>query len=354
MLKTAPWLTKNASTHERTPSLCRRFAVACCRGSILAFLAIPSLIGNPGAASSGYVSPFFQRVWQSEQGLPHDSVQAIVQTRDGYIWIGTRRGVERFDGTRFVKLEMSGATRENISSLHEDRNGSLWIGTAKGVARLQNGKLSLYGPAQGVPEDDVRTLYEDREGAVWIGRAGGLTQFKNGTFRNFTNKEGLASNVVRSVCEDEVGTLWIATDNGLCCMKDGSISTPEMAKPLGRGVRVIALDSEKHLWVGTQAGLFRRTESGWEHFDKNQNGLSDDFIDMIYSDRSGKFWIGTYGGLNRLVDGKFVTELTSEGTAYDLVNCMFEDREGDIWVGSKEGLARLREKPFVALTKQDV
>ncbi|MDB6025711.1 MAG: putative two-component system sensor kinase [Verrucomicrobiales bacterium] len=330
----------------------RRFAVACCRGIVFGLSVFVFLLGDTGVAASSYVSPFLQRVWQSDQGLPHDSVQALVQTRDGYLWIGTRRGVERFDGTHFVKLEMPGATRENISSLREDRNGNLWIGTAKGVARFKDGKVSLYGPVDGVPEDDVRTLYEDKQGSVWIGRAGGLTQYKDGKFRNFTNKEGLPSNVVRSIIEDDAGTLWIATDNGLCCMKDGIISTPEMAKPVGRGVRVIAFDSEKNLWAGTQAGLFKRTESGWEHFDKNQNGLSDDFIDMIYSDRTGKFWIGTYGGLNRWVDGKFVTELTSEGTPYDLVNCMLEDREGDIWIGSKEGLARLKIKPFSAITKQ--
>ncbi len=329
-----------------------RPAVPCFHGCLLAGLILFFFASRSEGVASGYVSPYVQRVWQSEQGLPHDSVQALVQTRDGYIWIGTRRGVERFDGMRFVGLEMRGGVRENISSLCEDRNGNLWIGTAHGVARYKDGKVWRYGIADGIPDDDVRMLYVDNEGAVWIGRAGGLTRFQDGVFRNFTNKDGLPSNVVRSVCDDGLGSLWIATDNGLCRMKDATISVPEMSKELGRGIRVVRKDPQGNLWVGTQAGLYRRNNDHWEHFDKNRGGLSDDFIDMIYSDSRGNFWIGTYGGLNRWVDGKFVTELTNEGTAYDLVNCMLEDREGDIWVGSKEGLARLKAKPIFAITKQ--
>src|SRR4051794_5682650 len=93
-----------------------RFECLCCRGGIYIFLGLLIFSKNVFASISGVAAPFLQQVWQTDQGLPHDSVQALVQTRDGYIWIGTRRGVARFDGVRFKILETP-ATKENISSL---------------------------------------------------------------------------------------------------------------------------------------------------------------------------------------------------------------------------------------------
>lgn len=332
----------------------RLFRRNCLRrcGGIFIFLGILLLL--PWYLEAVAATPHFSYrldVWQSDHGLPHDSVQAVVQTRDGYLWIGTRRGLARFDGMRFTILEAA-PTRENISSLWEDRSGNLWIGTAKGIVRLNGGTIRDYGVADGAMEDDVRTIYEDKEGSIWFGRAGGLSQLKDGKFRHYSRNEGLPHLVVRSLCEDDQGNLWIATDGGLCWMKDGIISVPEMASAVGKAVRIVYFQPDGAMWVGTQTGLFRRNGDGWDHFTKMKDGLSDDFVDAFHYDRHGQLWIGTYGGLNRLENGTFHTELTSEGAAYDLVNCIMEDREGNSWIGSKEGLTRMKRKAFTAITKQ--
>ncbi len=323
------------------------------RGGVIFFFAGFFLIAwSSKSAVMNSGSSFIQRVWQSDQGLPHDSVHAILQTRDGYLWVGTRNGVARFDGASFTILKLPNLRKQNVSSLCEDRDGNLWIATESGVIRVKDGRISHYDQTHGLAGDNVRTIYEGKNGTIWIGTATGLSQFRHGKFRSFGVSEGLASGVIRSLCEDDQGNLWIATDGGLTQGKDGIFSIPESAKELGKLTRFVHLDQKKNLWVGTQTGLFRKKEDGWVRFDNNQGGLSDDFINTIYSDRAGQLWIGTYGGLSRLVDGNFVHELTSEGTAYDLVNSIMEDQEGSFWIGSKEGLTRLKSKPFKAITKQ--
>ncbi|MDB6024524.1 MAG: hypothetical protein JWM68_747 [Verrucomicrobiales bacterium] len=316
---------------------------------IAVFLFLP---WNSYSAAGGSDSPFLQRVWQGDNGLPHDSVQAILQTHDGYLWIGTRRGLARFDGMRFTLLEMPEIARESIFCLCEDRNGNLWVGTEKGVLRLKDGATWLYHPVDGLAGDNVRTIYEGKDGSIWIGTTGGLSQFRDGKFYNFTRNEGVSYNVIRSVCEDDIGNLWIATDGGLCRLKDGIISVPDMARRVGSAVRSLCLDADRNLWVGTRIGLYRKKGEGWDHFNKDPGPLSDDFVNTVYADRNRQLWVGTYGGLNRMVDGKIVTELTSEGAAYDLVNAILEDREGSFWIGSKEGLTRLKPRSFTTITKQ--
>ncbi len=331
---------------------------------IVVFLCLP---WSSRAVALKSDSPFLQRAWQGDYGLPHDSVHAILQTRDGYLWIGTRRGLARFDGMRFAPHEVPELAGENISTLCEDQSGNVWVGTEKGVWRLSEGSAKVYRRADGLAHDNVRVIYHGRDGTMWIGTTGGLSQFREGRFYTFTQKEGLPHDVVRSVHEDNLGNLWIATDGGLCRFAAGKISIPHIALGVGSAVRAIYQDGA-NLWVGTSIGLFRLKEEDlrrflsktdawkpsdtWEHFDKDRGGLSDNFVQTIYTAGKGELWVGTYGGLNRMVHGTFVTELTGEGAPFDLVNSIFEDGEGSFWIGSKDGLTRLKNKALTAITKK--
>lgn len=322
-------------------------------GVFVSWLFIGIALCHPKALAGTEVMPFTATEWHSDHGLPHDSVHAVIQSRDGYLWIGTRRGLVRFDGVQFTVPKLLEGHNESISTLYEDKDGSLWIGTPRGPMRLKDEKLVRFGNKEGIPEDDVRTFFGATDGSIWIGRAGGLSRFKGNTFQNFTVDDGLPHAVVRTVCEDETGSLWIGTDAGLCRMKDGNISKMIPLPEMAASVRIIYVDPQKTLWVGAQTGLFRRVaDNQWEHYNKTKNGLSDDFVDALLCDTKGQLWVGTYGGLNRLAHGKFVTEVTPAGTGYDLVNSITEDHEGNIWIGSKEGLAGLKPRPFMAFTKQ--
>jgi ligand-binding sensor domain-containing protein/signal transduction histidine kinase len=327
----------------------RHFIRRSCRGGV--FLA--AFLCSLHAAEVSTGSPFLQRSWQTDQGLPHDSVTAILQTSDGFLWVGTRRGLARFDGVRFTTVDALGDLRiDCIYSLFEDSHNNLWIATERGVFRFGNGILSHFDQSDGLAENRARTFCESRDGSIWIGTAGGLSQYRNNQFINYTEREGLGHRVVRGISEDNQGTLWIATDAALCELKDGVVSVLEMPREWAQSVRVVCVDRQNNVWVGTQIGLCRKKENGWEFFDKSRYPLSDNYISTLHCDKAGRLWIGTYSGLNWMENGTFHTELTAEGASYDLVNVVCEDREGDFWVGSKEGLTRLKRRLFTPVAQQ--
>jgi hypothetical protein len=125
-----------------------------------------------------FADGYTRRVWQTQDGLPENTVQAFAQTPDHYLWIGTSGGLVRFDGARFVVFD-----RGNTPEIHENsvfcltvsRDGSLWAGTdGGGLVRYHNGVFQAYSAAGGLTNGFVRAVYEDREGTLWAGTDDGL------------------------------------------------------------------------------------------------------------------------------------------------------------------------------------
>lgn len=352
----------------------------------------------PGLDPGKALTQYNLDVWTTADELPQNSVTAIVQTRDGYLWLGTYGGLVRFDGVRFTIFDVaSGALESNgVQALLEDRSGDLWIGTnGGGLTRHRGGTFETFRVADGLAHDIVRTLYEDRAGRLWIGTANGLTRHEGGRFASYLTKDGLANGVVRAIVEDRAGVLWIGTNGGGLDRLEGGrfshLTTKEglpndfvfalledregalwigtngggLVRRLGGklttfttrdglpGNIVWALheDSLGSLWVGTDGGGIARLRSGRFEALTTQNGLSSDFVRALRSDREGSLWIGTYsGGLCRLRDGKFTTYTSREGLSHDFVRTALEDREGSLWVGTTGGgLCRLREGRFHCL-----
>jgi ligand-binding sensor domain-containing protein/signal transduction histidine kinase len=355
---------------------------------------------DPRLALTQYVHD----VWQTDDGLPQNSVLDILQTRDGYLWLGTRGGLVRFDGVRFTVFdkENTPALGDNdIRALLEDRDGSLWIGAySGGLTRLKNGRFTQYTSEDGLPHDQIRSLLQDREGSLWIGTyGGGVSRYKDGKFTAYTTEDGLADNKVRPLLEDREGSLWIGTyGGGLSRYKDGKFTnyTTKDGLPAdivfalledrhgklwvgtyGGGIsrfengkfttyttedgladnRVVDLleDSRGTLWIGTYAGgLTRRTDKGFETF-SSEDGLSDDSMFSLYEDREGNLWAGTYtGGLNRFKEGAFTTFGRAEGMSANGVFSLFQDPDGTIWIGTEGGgLNRFKNGEFTVYTTRD-
>ena len=323
---------------------------------MVGFLAIFACasVATPAPGFSRYGS----RIWQMNDGLPHNSVQAIVQTRDGYLWVGTQGGLARFDGVQFTSFDEATVPEirgVNILGLHESRDGSLWIATGhSGVFRLKDGKLLHYGKAQGLADDScLAMLFESSDGSLWIGTAQGLSRFKNGEFTTFGLDNGLSSGVVKAMCEDREGNLWLCTPGGVDCWKAGTvIQRLEAADRLiKKEARTICCDPTGTLWVGIGDGL-NRVQHGEVTAFRMKDGAAYDIITRVFLDRQGNLWVGTYGGLSRFIEDQFVPELNNEGQPFDLVNTIFEDREQNLWVGSRDGLIRLAAKAVTSYTQQ--
>ncbi len=301
--------------------------------------------------------PYGVRAWQTDDGLPQNSVHAITQTREGYLWVGTREGLVRFDGVRFATLGEAAPAEIRqgwITALCPGRDGSLWVGCeGYGLARLKDGKFTRFSEAEGLLSNQVRCLWEGRDGALWIGSEGGLTRYEEGRFRNFTEKDGLAANSVRGLCEDEQGNLRVATLRGLSRLdKEGTIRNLNIRPGTpANALKFACKDGRGRIWTGSNEGL-NCVEGEKVVTYGVAEGLPDRIVTGALEDRRGQLWIGTYHGVARMVDGKVIRRGSREGVFGDLIYTLFEDGEGNLWVGAQDGLYQLNPARFTAYTTQ--
>ena len=337
------------------------------------------------------ISQFAQQAWQVEDGLPQNTVQHVMQTRDGYLWLATQEGLIRFDGTRFEVFDKSNtpAFKSNdVFSLLEARDGALWAATRGGLVRLAGGVFTGYTTREGLPHEYLTCITEAPDGTIWIGTlgdgaitlkngrfgsltvadglpngaisdirasadgsvwlatGGGLVQWKNDRVHTHTTADGLPHNNVRSIMEDSDGTYWIGTAGGLAHLVAGKFLLFTGSDSLGNiPVRVICRDQHGSLWIGTDgAGLVRLHGRVVERYG-SQQGLTSDRVVDIFEDRENNLWVGTSGGgLVRFKDTPFTAYSTTEGLSYNHARPVLQTRDGSLWIGTQGGgLNRLKD-----------
>jgi ligand-binding sensor domain-containing protein/signal transduction histidine kinase len=291
-------------------------------------------------------------VWQMEQGLPQNSVAALAQTADGFLWFGTEEGLVRFDGVAFQVFH-AGNTKElrqnSITALHAGASGALWIGTVSGeLSQLRNGRFTALPCPPELRSKRVNCVLEDADGSLWAGTEGGLVHGEAGGFRIYGTGDGLASERVRSLHRDREGKLWVGTAAGLCVREGGRLR--RASDPWLGGASVMALcgDEAGGLWVGTVEGRLGRLAGGQTQLFGVAEGLRAGSITSLALDRDGSLWIGTRKeGVLRRQGGRFETYGRAEGLSDGWVLSLFEDREGSLWVGTYTGgLNRFRDTVF--------
>ncbi len=291
------------------------------------------------------ITQYRHEVWRTREGLPQSSAEALVQTRDGYVWIGTQEGLARFDGARFVVFDKSNTPelRHNrILTLLEDRRGRLWIGTeGGGLTVLEEGRFRTYGRSDGLSNDIVRTLAEDAEGTVWIGTDAGLQSRDERAFADWGPSDGIPA-AVRSLVVDPAGTLWAGTGQGLV-RRSGKRFVPS---GITDAVLSLHAAADGTMLAGTSHGLRLLREGRVEALGQ-ADGLPSDVVNCALRDRRGTVWIGTSGGLGRWTEGRVSTFTPAQGLSNGNVLALLEDREGTLWVGTQDGgLNKLSDASF--------
>jgi ligand-binding sensor domain-containing protein/signal transduction histidine kinase len=293
-------------------------------------------------------SPFAFRVWRASDGLPQDSVWAIVQTGDGYLWVGTSGGLARFDGVRFeVFGPREGLPNVQVRALLEDRRGALWVGTAQGLCRLQAGQFTSWTAADGLAGDIVSALCEDREGSVWVGARTGLSRWHNGQFEK--QLEGVW---IRALVTDRNGQVWASVKTQGLLRWDGQALVPATDLKELQALRPTALlrDGAGNLWAADGPQAVCLETNTLRHYGPAE-GLPETPISYFASGADGTVWVGTVDrGLYYLRDGHFHPVRQADGLSDDAVWTMMADREHNLWVGtSGGGLTQLRPKLFRTL-----
>jgi PAS domain S-box-containing protein len=306
------------------------------------------------------ITQYVHDVWNTDKGLPQNSVLAIAQTQDGYLWFGTEVGLARFDGVRFVTFDTRNTPALNsneVDALLVDRRGDLWIGThGGGLVQFSQGQFKRMFTHAELANGSVHALYEDADGSLWVGTdGGGVSVVRNGVIRNYTTKDGLADNAVFSLAADRHGGVWIGTHGGISHWLAGRFTNMTKADGLpGDDVRAVWADEAGALWAGTsQNGLARISGSGPVVVYTRANGLSGNHVWWLRGDTSQALWVGTEDGVTRIYHGVCSRFTSADGIEGDISSTL-EDREGSLWVGSAGGgVIRFREGSFTDIGKPE-
>ncbi len=366
----------------------------------LGFLAVGmGYAQKPALDPSKALTQYVHESWQDEDGLPQLSVTSIVQTRDGYLWLGTQEGLARFNGEVFLTFDKGNtgafSRSHNIRALLEDRSGTLWVGSiggglvryrdgvfrrdslvaaakisalaedregavwvgsfGEGLYRITEGGAMRFGEDEGLPTDFITALHADRAGRLWIGAREGLFRIDAKGLTAFTEADGLSDPYIESLYEDASGTIWVGTRGGVDQIRDGRVIRQPLREALGEDiVTAITQDAAGSLWFGMRKGGIVRYRAGRFDTFGREDGLTNVGVRAFFIDREGSLWIGTDGGgLNRLRESKFVSFGTPENLSNDFVYSVYEDAEGAIWVGTEGGVNRIADGSVTTLTTQD-
>jgi signal transduction histidine kinase/ligand-binding sensor domain-containing protein len=300
------------------------------------------------------LTQYSRTLWTQEHGLPQDSITAIAQTTDGYLWLGTDEGLARFDGYEFIKFnKASGDLPSNsITALTAASDGSLWIGTTDGLARYANHQFHTYTLADGFSDNSIASLCIDHAGNLWIAADGRLVGFDGKKFTVFASNRGSAI-TARTVYEDRHNIIWVAGFGGVGQWSSGKFLFVIDSATLGDNLITRVLeDKEDNVWLAGNRGILRRSPDGTiRRFDR-RDGLPDEYVRSLWLDTDGSLWAGTNSGLARLAKDRFVAD-TGTQDRQDPIRCLFEDAEGNLWVGASSGLTRLRDDLFTVYGKSE-
>jgi ligand-binding sensor domain-containing protein/signal transduction histidine kinase len=345
--------TKSSSPQRHRENLCEPLCFLCV--SVVKSFLFVTLFGFTLLFAAPLSSTQYgHETWQTEQGLPQNTVQALCQTRDGYLWIGTKEGLARFDGIRFTIFDKQNTPQilnNQIRNLYEDREGRLWIATPGGLLMFQRGAFTAYTTKDGLASNNIWSVYQDRAGYIWIATVNGLHQFRDGRFTVYTTQQGLPNNSIGSLSEDKDGALWIGTDDGLSRFKDSTFTNYTTREGLaGNAIKTLFADPQGQLWIGTTNGLSLFASGKFTNY-RTRDSLPSNNITAIAPNEAGALWIGTTRGLLRYRDEKFETVTPSDGLTEAAIVALHKDREGTLWIGTDaNGLHQLKSKKVTTFT----
>jgi PAS domain S-box-containing protein len=351
----------------REGSFGRRWLVRC---AIAGLAGVCFAVSASALEPTRTVSQYLHDSWGTERGWPGGSITAIAQSSDGFLWIGTDKGLVRFDGLNFRQFQLAHPDPiwiGPVRTLVVDASDNLWILLQNTlVFRYKNGNFELI---RGETENGTTAMARGTSGAVLLSSlAEGTLTYSDNRFRSLSSAALLTdaarvanseapdqratpfswfdrlaapTSVVISMAQTDDGKIWLGTEHqGLFYLQGGRVSSASNGR-LDTKINCLLPLQNSELWVGTAKGVLR-----WSGTKLTSAGVPSSLLNLdvlsILRDRDSNIWVGTSRGLFRY-NTNGVTLLSTTGP----VAALFEDREGDIWIGGTRGLERLRDSAFV-------
>ncbi|HTM14784.1 MAG TPA: two-component regulator propeller domain-containing protein [Bryobacteraceae bacterium] len=354
-------------------------------------------------APSAWAQRYNFKFYGEEEGLKNLAVQAVLQDRAGFLWVGTQDGLYRYDGNHFTAFTLrDGLPGTRVEALYESADGTLWVSTGRGLARRAHDRFESIGlngktviGRQGISSDrgghlylatdlglvigDISksgvafrqvdraaglaqaghgaavSVYTDASGLVWFGCGPDLCKFDNRTVADVSAAQGLPPDRWDAILGDLEGNLWVRSATALYLRRNGTAHF-ELQAGLAESTNTfptLALDPAGRLLAPTNRGLMRQAAAGWELIDADQ-GITSNDISTVFQDREGSVWLGLLGsGLARWLGyGEWQSWTAHEGLSRESVWSITRDSDGRMWVGTQFGLDYAEEKDGRLIWKQ--
>lgn len=296
--------------------------------------------------------------WTTDDGLPQNRVICLLQTRDGYLWLGTWAGLVRFDGIKFRvfdRFNTPAFVKDAVSSLAEDEDGTLWIGTDDGLLRLRGGQFTRLTERDGLPGTKVWEVKTAPRGRLWVRVDNSVAEYRSGEFTKLAERTP-NNDRFRNLVVTTDQRLGIVCDRGFWIAEVGqaSISPWIPSAPTSNEVTTaIVTDQGRTVWAAAERGVFRYSNGTWERL-ADALGVNWQRPPCIYADRTGSVWAGFHQrGLYLWTSDEFSNVPLGEFPSPPDVTAMLEDFEGNLWVGSTDGLFCMTKKRFRSFTTRE-
>jgi len=275
--------------------------------------------------------------------LPNGPVHALVVSPDGSLWVGLGGGggVVRIHGAEVVRHSQTDGAPPGVTAMIQDRQGAIWVAARRGLFRLSGGRWTLMGKGDGYGGAEAFSLYEDRAGRLWAGTAAGVYRRTKDVFELIDP----SSVNVQSMAEDASGAIWI-TDSREVLKKLSTRASPQH-KPdirLPTGAWRLLRDGHGQIWAAAFGGGLLRVRDPMgasaviERFEYEHRLAGSPR--SLYEDREGNLWVGMRGGLIRLSESSFSSVAPLEGLTNDGVRTAAVGTDGSVWVATGHGLNR--------------
>jgi ligand-binding sensor domain-containing protein/signal transduction histidine kinase len=317
---------------------------------IVLIVLLPVLASSPAFAALPADTPLFsytQRLWQMQDGLPEQVVQAFAQTADRYLWIGTTGGLVRFDGERFLTFDRENTpafSENNVFCLTVARDNTLWIGMeGGGLIRYREGKFRVFSSAEGLTNSFVRVVYEDSNGKIWVGTDNGLFVLSEERLQRVDNTSVIPAIAIHAIHEDRRGQLWVGGSKFLRLTGNTAVEYNLGGEASQNRVKSIMETQDGTMWVGTVSGLHKMMppEVSFKPVPEVKGTVR-----VMREMSDGTLWIGTIGrGLLTYRDHRFSGIAVPEPLPSNTVLNFFEDVERNIWIGTQGDMLRLIKTP---------
>lgn len=331
------------------------------------------------------VTQYRLQLWTDENGLPQNSVNSVLQLRDGTILAGTQEGLAVYDGVTLAPPTWGPLSTLGtiwVNRLLEDADGTLWLASrGRGLVRVRNGSVTTFGAGERLRGESIESIYRDRAGRLWIGTSdaglyrldgeravpvplggasgsefihaissdargdllvgtrGGLFVGRPGRWDRYGARDGLVSDHVYALTPGARDTVWIGTaSGGLAVLSGRRVSSVRGWTPSSGSVFAIRRDSRGSLWLATNGGGLIRFYRGRTDALTTSNGFPSNLVWSLGADHEGGLWAGTNGGgLVRIDDPPVTVFGTPEGLSSDIALATLQGRDGTLWVGTAGG-----------------